>query len=202
MRTFYGLQFATELTRGTTEIKAKTSLLTPSQALALYLVLDLAENKYKVLRSVSDQECHVSYELLFTMMDGSVSIVLSDTNAASKSMICGAIPKDMNTKKVLTRVPHAENYSFGLSTLHCWIRLPIKSWQVKGNKNMEFINMNKKRIQADFKSKMSLLVDKPKSGCGSTNDITKTSKNDRGVYFSNSSLCDNDNTEIIQNGKL
>ncbi|KAK4879047.1 hypothetical protein RN001_007193 [Aquatica leii] len=170
------------MTRGTTEIKAETSSLTPSQALALYLDLDLSEKKYKVLKSVTicqlqnshftmdnGQECHVSYEFLFTMMDGSVSNVLSDINNAAKCMICGATLKDMNTRKVLTGVSHAENYRFGLSTLHSY-RLPIKSWQLKGNKNKEVINMNKTRIQADFKSKISLLVDKPKPGYGSTND--------------------------------
>ncbi|KAK4876302.1 hypothetical protein RN001_012724 [Aquatica leii] len=113
------------------------------------------------------------------MMDGSVSNVLSDTNAASKCIICGATPKDTNTKKVLTKVPHAENYRFGLSTLRSYM-LPIKSWQVKGTKNKEIINMNKKRIQADYKSKMGLLVDKPKPAYGTTNDGNTTRK-----FFSN-----------------
>ncbi|KAK4873706.1 hypothetical protein RN001_013066 [Aquatica leii] len=50
------MQFAVEMIRVTTEIEAETSSLTPSQALALYLDLDLSENKYKVL-SLSSINC-------------------------------------------------------------------------------------------------------------------------------------------------
>lgn len=106
----------------------------------------------------------VSYELLFTMMDGSVSNILSNTNATSKCIICGASPKEMNTENVLNKVPNAENYRFGLSTLHCYIRffecllhiayrLPIKSWQVKGNEHKEIVEKNKKKIKQTSKQK-------------------------------------------------
>ena len=114
-------------------------------------------------------------------MDGSVSNVLSETNSTMKCIICGATPKDMNSLSVNNRFPNPDNYCFGLSTLHCWIRffecllhigyrLPIKSWQVRGPENKSIVEANKKRIQAEFKAKMSLTVDKPKPGYGSSND--------------------------------
>lgn len=133
------------------------------------------------LATESGQRCRVNCEMLFTMMDGSVSNVLSGTNSTSKCIICGATPKEMNTENVLNRPPNTENYRFGLSTLHCWIRffecilhiayrLPVKSWQVRGEEQKKIVENNKQKIQADFKSKMGLLVDKPKPGYGSTND--------------------------------
>ncbi|XP_030755994.1 uncharacterized protein LOC115882218 [Sitophilus oryzae] len=138
--------------------------------------------------------CQVSFEMLFTMMDGSVSNVLSNTNATSKCIICGASPKDMNSEYVVDRPSKVENYRFGLSTLHCWIRffecllhigyrLPVKTWQIRGNENKEIVENNKKRIQAEFKSKLGLLVDKPKPGYGSTND-----GNTARVFFYNPDL--------------
>ncbi|XP_030763922.1 uncharacterized protein LOC115888358 isoform X1 [Sitophilus oryzae] len=86
----------------------------------------------------------------------------------------------MNLENI-SRPSQIENYRFGLSTLHCWIRffecllhigyrLPIKSWQVKGAENKEIVENNKKKIQAEFKSRMGLIVDKPKPGYGSSND--------------------------------
>lgn len=126
------------------------------------------------------QTCSVVYNMLFTMMDGSVSNILSDTNATSKCIICQATPKQMNLENV-DRPSKVENYRFGISTLHCWIRffecllhigyrLPIKTWQVKGTENKKIIEENKKRIQAEFKSKIGLIIDKPKPGYGSSND--------------------------------
>lgn len=68
-----------------------------------------------------------------------------------------AVPlRVMNTENVLKKVPNAENYRFGLSTLHCYIRffecllhiayrLPIKSWQVKGNEHKEIVEKNLKK---------------------------------------------------------
>lgn len=127
------------------------------------------------------QTCLVSCEMIFTMMDGSVSNILSDTNSTSKCIICQATPKEMNKVDVVNRPSSVEKYRFGLSTLHCWIRffecllhigyrLPVKVWQVRGKEFKDIVDNNKKRIQAEFKAKMGLIVDKPKPGYGSTND--------------------------------
>ena len=62
------------------------------------------------------QTCTVVYTMLFTMMDGSIANIVSDTNATSKCTICQATPKEMNVEHI-TRPSKAENYRFGLSTL-------------------------------------------------------------------------------------
>ncbi|CAH1990612.1 unnamed protein product [Acanthoscelides obtectus] len=123
----------------------------------------------------------IDVDMMLTMLDGSVGNVLSETNSTMKCIICGATPKDMNTLAGINRPPNVDNYRFGLSTLHCWIRffecllhigyrLPITSWQVRGPENKAIVEANKKRIQAEFRAKLSLVVDKPKPGYGSSND--------------------------------
>ncbi|CAH1954442.1 unnamed protein product [Acanthoscelides obtectus] len=42
--------------------------------------------------------------------------------------------------------------------------------QVRGPENKAIVEANKKRIQAEFRAKLSLIVDKPKPGYGSSND--------------------------------
>lgn len=138
-------------------------------------------NNLKPYKTSFNNWClEIKFKMCFTMLDGSVGNILSGTNATSRCFICGASPKEMNSEAVLNKTFPRENLRFGLSTLHCWIRffecllhiayrLPIKSWQVKGE-NKQIVENNKKRIQSEFRSKMALLVDKPKPGFGSTND--------------------------------
>lgn len=123
----------------------------------------------------------ISFKMLFTMIDGSVCNILSKTNAAAKCYICGATPKQMNREAIYEKPSNVENYRFGLSTLHCWIRcfecllhisyrLPFKSWQVRDPQNKITFANRKKEIQNSFKTRMGLTVDKPKPGFGSSND--------------------------------
>ncbi|CAH2012741.1 unnamed protein product [Acanthoscelides obtectus] len=65
----------------------------------------------------------IEVDMMLTMLDGSVGNVLSETNLTMKCIICGDTPKDMNTLAGINRPPNVDNYRFGLSTLHCWIRL-------------------------------------------------------------------------------
>lgn len=130
---------------------------------------------------INNKVFNISFEMLLTMFDGSVANILSETNSNAKCIICGATPKEMNEDKVLYKSPNVQNYRFGISTLHCWIRffecllhiayrLPIKCWQVKGDENKAIVENTKKVIQENFKKKLGLIVDKPKPGYGSTND--------------------------------
>lgn len=68
-----------------------------------------------------------------------------------------------------------------MSSLHCWIRffecllhiayrLPLKCWQVRGDDKKQIFQATKTRIQSEFKTKLGLVVDRPKPGYGSTND--------------------------------
>lgn len=137
--------------------------------------------KIDKLMNYNKGDLRIHFEMLFTMLDGSVANVLTGTNASSKCFLCGASPKEMNLISVINRPVSTQNYRFGLSTLHSWIRffecllhisyrLQFKTWQVRGEENKKIFEENKKQIQIKFKSKMGLLVDKPKPGFGSTND--------------------------------
>lgn len=137
---------------------------------------------------------NITFQFHFTMLDGKVANILSETKSSSKCYICKATPKEMNTTKVYERIPDTDQYRFGLSTLHCWIRffecllhisyrLPFKKWQVKGDDLKEIYEKNKKRIQESFKSRLSLTVDKPKPGFGSSND-----GNTARTFFANSKV--------------
>lgn len=136
----------------------------------------------------------VSYRLLLTMLDGSTINTLSNTNAAQKCFICCASPKEMNLEAVTKKPVKLENFNFGLSSLHSWIRcfecflhisyrLPLKTWQVRGSVNKEVYENRKNYIQTEFKAKLGLIVDKPKPGYGSTNDGNTARR-----FFSNVNL--------------
>ncbi|CAH1993504.1 unnamed protein product [Acanthoscelides obtectus] len=171
------LQFAVNVVSGSNHSEVSPQIFSFSTAEALALMVDLDI-------SIKTKEGHsyiIEVDMMLTMLDGSVGYVLSETNSTMKCIICGATPKDMNTLAGINRPPNVDNYRFGLSTLHCWIRffecllhigyrLPIKSWQVRGPENKAIVEANKKRIQAEFRAKLSLIVDKPKPGYGCSND--------------------------------
>lgn len=132
---------------------------------------------YKNIKNGSE----VEFKMIFTMFDGSVSNILSETNSTTKCVICAATPKQMNSKAIENRPFDPEKLCFGLSTLHAWIRffecllhisyrLPFKCWQVRSAEHKTVFQNTKKYIQAEFKSKMGILVDMPKQGFGSSND--------------------------------
>lgn len=75
----------------------------------------------------SGTEATINFQFHFTVIDGKVANILSETNSNSKCYICKATPKEMNTEKVYDKIPDAEQYHFGLSTLHCWIRFFLMS---------------------------------------------------------------------------
>ncbi|CAH1983782.1 unnamed protein product [Acanthoscelides obtectus] len=124
----------------------------------------------------------IEVDMMLTMLDGRVLNVLSETNSTMECIICGATAKDMNTLPGINRPPDVDNYlpvwfvnftlldSFSECLLHIGYRLPIKSWQVRGPEDKAIVEANKKRIQAEFRAKLSLIVDKPKPGYGSSND--------------------------------
>ncbi|CAH1954928.1 unnamed protein product [Acanthoscelides obtectus] len=155
------LQFAVNVVSGSSHSEVSPQIFSFSTAEALALMVDLDI-------SIKTKEGHsyiIEVDMMLTMLDGSVGNVLSETNSTMKCIICGATPKDMNTLAGINRPPNVDNYRFGLSTLHCWIRffecllhigyrLPIKSWQVRGPKNKAVVEANKKRIQAEFRAKL------------------------------------------------
>lgn len=97
------------------------------------------------------------------MIDGKTLDFLSDSSHCNCN-ICGATPNQMNNFDYLKTLPcNAEYYSFGLSTLHCWIRflecllhisyrMEIKRTDARGAENKEKVAREKKRIQDEFRA--------------------------------------------------
>lgn len=140
----------------------------------------------------------VNYNLSLTMIDGKVCNALTKTTSAQRCFLCGATSKQFNNIDSILDIPISEeNYRFGISSLHAWIRcfecllhisykLDCQTWQVRKQnekskvkdaekeeikkENKAKVDARKGRIQKEFKSKLFLFVDMPKQGFGSTND--------------------------------
>lgn len=147
-----------------TEMKEEISLLFPSD-------IEIDESNFKVTHS-----------LKLTMIDGKVCTALTETTSPATCNICGATPTKMNNlKKILNKAEKKENFQYGLSTLHAWIRfmecilhiayrLKFRKWQAKEEVEKNMLKTEKTRIQKEFREKNGLLVDYPKQGSGSSND--------------------------------
>lgn len=132
---------------------------------------------------LDDRETSVSHICLMTMINGKVCNALTETASAQTCYVCKATPKEMNNIDIVVgKQVKEETFQFGLSTLHAWIRffecllhvsyrLEVKKWQVRGEDQKTIVEARKRKVQSDFRSKMGLLVDVPKSGgSGTTND--------------------------------
>lgn len=76
---------------------------------------------------------------------------------------------------------NTDNFEFGLSTLHCWIRflecilklafeLKILYWKARNREEKETVEKTKKTIQDIFRQEKGLLLSVVKVGAGTTND--------------------------------
>ena len=143
---------------------------------------------------ISGQEVVVDHVLKLTIIDGKTFGVISITSTQSCG-ICKATPKDMNKlEDILRRPADVSKYENGLSSLHAWIRsfecmlhisyrLEDKKWQIRTNEDKLKVDGRKRTIQNDLKSKMGLLVDVPRQGCGTSNTGNVASR-----FFENYSL--------------
>lgn len=123
---------------------------------------------------------NVTFNIQCTMIDGKICNILSGQKSSNCCNICGVGPKDVNNIKFVKSLPCKEdNYKFGLSILHCWIRFmeyllhicynfDFKKGCAKGEDKI-LKAKRKRRIQKLLKSKLSLTVDVVKQGSGTTN---------------------------------
>jgi len=124
----------------------------------------------------------VTFNMAFTMIDGKVCNSVSGTTSSQRCFLCGATSKDFNNiDYVLTKKVNEENFKFGMSTLHAWIRffecclhlsykLGIKKWQACTVEEKNLTEERKHVIQKGFRLQLGLVVDRPKPGYGSSND--------------------------------
>lgn len=131
--------------------------------------------------TMENKEIVVHYKFLLTMIDGKVCNALTGTKSSQTCYICGATPKLMNVINRIDSNDIKENYEFGLSTLHAWIRsfecflhisyrLNVRKWAITDDEDKEVVKNRKLEIQQKFKEEMGLIIDRPKPGFGSTND--------------------------------
>lgn len=124
----------------------------------------------------------IKHELTFTMIDTKICNILTDTKSSMRCYLCNAPPKEMNNLDMIQKKDIKKDYlSFGLSSLHCWIRcfecllhisyrLNIKTWAVTSERNKQELEERKKVLQTAFRTRMGLLVDIVKQGKGTSND--------------------------------
>ena len=122
----------------------------------------------------------VKYKVSVTMLDGKAISVQTETSSHAVCNICGASPKIMNNlSEIRERDIDVSALSYGLSTLHCWIRcfefclhlayrLDLKVYAVR-KQQQPALNERKLVIQQKFREKLNLLVDQAKQGFGNSN---------------------------------
>lgn len=147
------------------------------------------DNLRPTIVQLDEHSMKIKHSLMFAMIDGKVCNAVTNTTSTQMCYICGASCKDFNDlAKMLTRPVKTEHLEFGISVLHGWIRffecllhlayrLPIKKKQARKNKkndsgvsDKEKVEETKRIIQAQFRERLGLIVDKPKPGFGNSND--------------------------------
>lgn len=132
--------------------------------------------------SIKNHPVKVSHNLAFTMLDGKVRQVLTETSSAACCPLCKAKPKEMNNlPKIRTKPVNIESYKYGLSSLHALVRfmecilnisyrLEFKKWSARSDAEKESVKTNKKIIQNELKRRLGIVVDVPRQGSGNSND--------------------------------
>lgn len=124
----------------------------------------------------------VLHQMHLTMLDGKVVTAITATPSNASCAICKATPKEMNDMQKLSKKSLVvENFKYGLSSLHAWIRcmecilhiayrLEYKTWSARTDAKKESMTRAKERIQKEFRERVGLLVDYPRQGSGNSND--------------------------------
>ena len=122
----------------------------------------------------------VQYKVTVTMLDGKAVSIQTEISSNAVCKICAASPKIMNNLyEIREREINVSALSYGLSTLHCWIRcfefclhlayrLELKVYAVR-KADQPALNERKLVIQQKFREKLNLLVDQAKQGFGNSN---------------------------------
>lgn len=124
----------------------------------------------------------VNFKLIFTMIDGKVCNVVTETTSSMRCYLCKATSKNFNDIEAMKKlVVDTSKYEYGLSTLHWWIRLfecllhvgykkEVEKWQSRGEETKQLLAKRKAAIQKAFKDELHLIIDRPKPGMGNSND--------------------------------
>ena len=143
---------------------------------------DKIENLLTTKVNYKNSNVDINHQLIFTMIDGKVMQVLTDTKSAMTCVYCGVTPKDMNNLNLVkTKDVNIDALKYGLSPLHAYIRffecvlhiayrIDIQLWRVT-KENKEKLESKKAKIQNDFRKDLGLIIDVPSpGGSGTSND--------------------------------
>lgn len=127
--------------------------------------------------TVNEFSCvEIHHELVCSMIEGKVCNAVTETKSSQTCCVCNATPKQMNNLELLSkREKRTDNYKYGLSTLHAWIRflecvlhisynLPFQKWSTRKADHKVLRAERKAKIQEDFRAKTGLLIDVVKQG--------------------------------------
>lgn len=140
--------------------------------------------KYEIehLNTTKINNVQIEYSMILTMVDNKVCNSITHTTSAMRCYICNAKPTEMNDLEIVhSKTCNSDNFSFGISSLHAWIRcfqcllhisynMPFKKWTASTPELKKIQCERKQHIQKQFKDKLGLLVDFVKQGWGSSND--------------------------------
>ena len=118
------------------------------------------------------------------MLDVKFINVITNCTSTMRCYLCNATSKQFNDlDNIMARPIIEEHLQYGISSLHAWIRflgcclsvayrLEVEKWQIREDEPLtkSKVENRKKKIQEDFRVKMSLIVDQPKQAYGSSND--------------------------------
>lgn len=154
-------------------------------------VIDIVNNYQKQIDNlketiVSSLNCQVVFavhhNLSFTMIDGKICQVLTETSSSACCPICKAKPSEMNDlEKLRNKNVNTDAYKYGLSSLHALIRfmecilhisyrLDFKKWSARSSVQKDLLKNKKKRVQMELKQRLGINVDVPRQGSGNSND--------------------------------
>lgn len=128
----------------------------------------LIENQIETLENAevdnSGTSISIKHKLHGSMFDGKAITHLADGSTESCN-ICNAKPSEMNHLELIkSKECNEENYCYGISSLHCWIRFfeciihigykkPIERRSAYSDEHKAIVSENKDRIQKAFRKK-------------------------------------------------
>lgn len=128
----------------------------------------IADLEYTEIVS-DDKTMSIRHKLHGAMFDGKAITHLTDGSTESCN-ICDALPTEMNNLELIrSKACKVENYRYGISSLHCWIRffeciihigykIPIQRRSAYSDEHKKTVKETKTRIQEEFKKEKGIIT--------------------------------------------
>lgn len=136
-----------------------------------------------VTQTTQGHEIKVDHQLYCAAIDGKVLNAILDTTSQLRCPYCDLTSAQFNNLDTAFSKPVVEErLIYGISPLHAWIRalefilklgykVEVKRWRIAQNSpEGHLVEERKKKVQAEVREKMGLLVDVVRPTSGTTND--------------------------------